>query len=269
MPLFWSQLKRDWKLKPKIKILGAPKDPLTLTAARLHLAELQQKYCNQDGDYGVAIVNLIDKAGIQMKMGQQVSDILTELGQETHDYIPASSDFREEIGDENYIVKFGGIPTVVKYTWYDYHFNVDNFGIQHANALYSILRKYLDGSRSSIKDHMALYRPGNYFAADKYGTIRQLQQGIIRTNCVDCLDRTNVVQVSNRMLDLCVSIIICTLRCVLFLQSLFSKWVLSRQLEAIHSTDRRNKGLFSRRVPSDSIIGKVIAMLTVLCYIIV
>lgn len=32
---------------------------------------------------------------------------------------------------------------------------------------------------------------------DKNGLIVQEQKGIIRTNCVDCLDRTNVVQVKN------------------------------------------------------------------------
>ena len=195
--MFWSQLQRDWKLKPKIKLLSTSNDPKTLTAARLHLMELKEKYCYKDGDSGVAIVNLIDKTGIQMRMGQQVSEILSNLGQERHEHIPASVDFREEIGDEDYNVELGDTPTVVKYVWYDYHFNVDNFGVQHTNILYSIVRKYLEGSYAIANDRLVprRRRPGNYFAADKYGTIRQLQRGVIRTNCVDCLDRTNVVQV--------------------------------------------------------------------------
>jgi len=34
----------------------------------------------------------------------------------------------------------------------------------------------------------------SYFAVTKDGTLQNRQTGVFRTNCVDCLDRTNVVQ---------------------------------------------------------------------------
>lgn len=34
----------------------------------------------------------------------------------------------------------------------------------------------------------------SYFAVSRDGTLQNQQTGIFRTNCVDCLDRTNVVQ---------------------------------------------------------------------------
>jgi hypothetical protein len=36
--------------------------------------------------------------------------------------------------------------------------------------------------------------PG-FFHADAKGRIQAVQRGVIRTNCMDCLDRTNVAQV--------------------------------------------------------------------------
>ena len=33
-----------------------------------------------------------------------------------------------------------------------------------------------------------------YFMEDSSGTVVSVQQGVFRTNCIDCLDRTNVVQ---------------------------------------------------------------------------
>lgn len=43
----------------------------------------------------------------------------------------------------------------------------------------------------------------SYFALTKDGTLQNQQTGIFRTNCIDCLDRTNVVQTlfSKRILE--------------------------------------------------------------------
>ena len=34
----------------------------------------------------------------------------------------------------------------------------------------------------------------SYFMMDPSGSVMSVQQGVFRTNCIDCLDRTNVVQ---------------------------------------------------------------------------
>lgn len=41
-----------------------------------------------------------------------------------------------------------------------------------------------------------IIRNMNYCWVDSYGVVMQ-QNGVFRVNCVDCLDRTNVVQVSD------------------------------------------------------------------------
>ena len=42
-----------------------------------------------------------------------------------------------------------------------------------------------------------------YFKIDNQGDMVQLQSGVFRTNCIDCLDRTNVVQsmIARRVLE--------------------------------------------------------------------
>ena len=46
-------------------------------------------------------------------------------------------------------------------------------------------------------------RSFSYFALNKDGTLQSQQTGVFRTNCIDCLDRTNVVQtlLAKRMLE--------------------------------------------------------------------
>jgi len=39
-----------------------------------------------------------------------------------------------------------------------------------------------------------VYQSFRYFMVDGSGAVVSVQQGVFRTNCIDCLDRTNVVQ---------------------------------------------------------------------------
>ena len=41
---------------------------------------------------------------------------------------------------------------------------------------------------------LVLYYFCSYFMMDPGGSVMSVQQGVFRTNCIDCLDRTNVVQ---------------------------------------------------------------------------
>lgn len=60
------------------------------------------------------------------------------------------------------------------------------------------------------------------------------QKGVFRTNCIDCLDRTNVVQVclkSRKIVQL-----------INFLQSAFARFVLNKQLGAVALTNSATDG---------------------------
>ena len=49
-------------------------------------------------------------------------------------------------------------------------------------------------SASNSKMYYLVCSTSRYFMMDPDGSVMSVQQGVFRTNCIDCLDRTNVVQ---------------------------------------------------------------------------
>jgi len=68
----------------------------------------------------------------------------------------------------------------VKYVWFDFHHECRKMKWENLAKLLALVNDDFD-------------RHG-FFALDADGKIKSKQQGVIRTNCVDNLDRTNVVQ---------------------------------------------------------------------------
>lgn len=180
-----------------------------LDAATTHFSDLYNRYCKygenvsripgRGGDGGVAVVNLLDKAGVQLRMGRDLSRALGSIGAQSPGSPPASEEFREELSTEDFRVPAAGGSARVRYLWYDYHYNTDHFGMQKADSLYWPLREYLeDGIELGPGQRGGGPRRGNFFLSDRDGAVRRLQKGVIRTNCIDCLDRTNVIQVGRR-----------------------------------------------------------------------
>ncbi|KAM3130355.1 hypothetical protein pb186bvf_017558 [Paramecium bursaria] len=69
----------------------------------------------------------------------------------------------------------------IKYEWFDFHVECKNSVFANSNPL---IRKYADHIKnlSYYMEDLALQK------------IQQIQHGIFRTNCLDCLDRTNFIQ---------------------------------------------------------------------------
>lgn len=84
------------------------------------------------------------------------------------------------LGDafEREVVRFGDPD--LRYVWFDFHHECRK--MQWHN-----LAKLLDAVRADVDRF-------GYFEADARGRVLRTQQGILRTNCMDNLDRTNVVQ---------------------------------------------------------------------------
>ena len=79
----------------------------------------------------------------------------------------------------------------MKYTYYDFHTETKGDNFHRLNDL-------------MIKIEDMLMNKFLYFVEDRNtGKILQEQKGIMRTNCLDCLDRTNVTQtkISMRILE--------------------------------------------------------------------
>jgi hypothetical protein len=109
------------------------------------------------GRYGnVQIAVLVDKHGGEVKIGEEF---------EKH-----TKDVNEERGING---------TKLGFEWFDFHTVCRGMKFENVSLLMDLLGQVLDSH-------------GN--AVEKDGKIVQSQSGILRTNCMDCLDRTNVVQ---------------------------------------------------------------------------
>lgn len=115
--------------------------------------------------YGsLQIANLIEKHSIEAPIGQQF-----QAGVERYN--------KEHPDDEQ-----------IPFEWFDFHAVCRGMKFENVQKLIEILREEMSDFGSSVEAN---------------GEITSVQKGVIRTNCMDCLDRTNVCQSSfaKHMLD--------------------------------------------------------------------
>ncbi|OHW93781.1 sacI homology domain protein [Colletotrichum incanum] len=108
---------------------------------------------------GLQIVNLVEKHGVEATVGNQYEKTVQRLNEE---------DFKGQ--DED-----------VAFEWFDFHSACRGMKFENVSQLLEILRDKLEGFGSTVEEA---------------GQIKTKQQGVLRTNCMDCLDRTNVCQSS-------------------------------------------------------------------------
>ncbi|EAR97281.3 SacI-like domain protein (macronuclear) [Tetrahymena thermophila SB210] len=145
-----------WNQKPNLK--WAPRGaPIGEEAENIEFC--RKHFADQEKLYSrQVLVNLIDKKGnTQLKLGQYFQKMV------------------EALKDKN-----------LKYIWFDFHHEC-------RKMKYENLQKLLDMFKEDLDD--IGYFEFQY-TKDKIETpsIKKLQKGTVRTNCMDCLDRTNVVQ---------------------------------------------------------------------------
>lgn len=157
IPLFWTQL-------PTMAYTPRPRldDRVRSEAAYLlHFGRLLRRYgaCHS--------LNLIDRKGWQQELGQEF----------------------ERLHEKALLQQPEGYGKQATFQWFDYHANCRGGNLTQLQAL--------------VAQNEDMLQRFGYFEA-LYGVdeltqslrvrIRATQKGVIRTNCVDCLDRTNVVQ---------------------------------------------------------------------------
>lgn len=211
IPLRWSSPTDIKAYRPRVRI-GT--DPLAQArAVREHLVDQGRRYillpvrttppANQRSNFtanvttklsidrkhaGLVLVNLIDKKSDQGRLGramdavlQAVLDVYTMQPDPEYPWLHRS---------------------LIEHVWYDFHALVKH-------GRWDRLITLLNQVKPALKEQ-------GYFRGvpQEDGTIRteKLQTGVIRTNCMDCLDRTNVVQ------------------------SLFGRYVLFHQLKEDHTS---------------------------------
>lgn len=104
----------------------------------------------------VVYVNLIDKKGSQKRLGDSFSSALSEAGEDS-------------------------------FVWFDFHSECKNMKYENLSKLIETLSENIenfDWTEVEIEANKSICE----------GKIKKSQSAVLRTNCVDCLDRTNVVQ---------------------------------------------------------------------------
>jgi len=105
---------------------------------------------------GIQISSLVDKQGGEAKIGEEYEKHAVELNKENG---------------------IGG--TKLGFEWFDFHNVCRGMKFENVSILMESLGSKLDKFGTTI---------------EKDGKFQSNQSGILRTNCMDCLDRTNVVQ---------------------------------------------------------------------------
>jgi hypothetical protein len=122
----------------------------------LHIQDIVDKYQLNSSNSNLILINLIDHKKDQGKLGTEFKEVID-------------------------VVKTKFFPLHLYYCWFDFHHETKQKG--KWNNLSKLVLQ-LD----------ELFRAQKYFCRTASGEITSWQTGIIRTNCMDNLDRTNVVQ---------------------------------------------------------------------------
>eukprot|EP01039_Chlorochromonas_danica_P006469 gene6469-7134_t len=190
IPLHWSQ-PTPWKMKPEIVFKSGcvenVNDVSHEVAMKSHLSHLVSAYrlatpAGTSPKPQLFLINLIDKKGDQDRNKVTLRDFETRLLQRSE----------------------RPLNIMWRYLWMDYHYKVKHDGVK---ATLNKLHGYLE---TALNSDRAFFLMENIKREDKSTFVKRSQTNLIRTNCVDCLDRTNVIQTT------------------------VSRWVLMRQVAALY-----------------------------------
>ncbi|KAM0557184.1 hypothetical protein ACHAPJ_005447 [Fusarium lateritium] len=130
---------------------------------RQHSEEANQAACRRhfeslSRNYGqLQIVNLVEKHGVEATIGSAYQDSIEQLNKEA------------------------GQDQKIPFEWFDFHAACRGMKFENVSMLLDLLRDEIESFGSTVH---------------KEGEQLSRQQGVFRTNCMDCLDRTNVCQSS-------------------------------------------------------------------------
>ncbi|KDN45490.1 hypothetical protein RSAG8_04814, partial [Rhizoctonia solani AG-8 WAC10335] len=155
VPLFWAEI-NTLRYRPDLQIMDVG---ATQHALRAHLTDLTSNY----GD--VVLVNLVNQVGYEMPVKDALERAI------------------EEVMDTSTGLTVGGRGRVegIGYEYFDFHKECKGMRWDRINLLLDRLQDRLDAH-------------GWFHVSASSTTPVQTQRGAVRTNCMDCLDRTNVVQ---------------------------------------------------------------------------
>lgn len=164
IPLIWSQ-PPTLKYVPSMHIgedVGKSEK-----AYKLHFQKLMLKYDR------IQVVNLIDKVKSQYVLGKAFANMHEKVS---------------EASNEQYKDK-------VDFVWFDYHHECRGMKMENLHKLMDVIKDNLTAFQCFECNYFDARGTGERHAKPRYEfKVLKHQKGVIRTNCIDNLDRTNVVQ---------------------------------------------------------------------------
>lgn len=154
IPILWRSLPH-LKYEPEVKIGDSQK---SVECATAHVKSMLECYSDAQGRAGIFFVNLIDQKKAQGRLGEAFKNCIEDVKATTTSRMHA-----------------------VDFTWFDFHAETKKAGKwKNLSKIIPICEK--------------IFQAQGHFAAQADGSVTNWQVGCIRTNCLDNLDRTNVVQ---------------------------------------------------------------------------
>lgn len=176
VPVYWTEV-NNLHYTPKLQIRGVDS---AIPAAKKHFDEQIRTY----GDN--YLVNLVNHKGREQRVKEAYEQVVRVLVSS-----PAEKQQADDITDE----KFHVVEPTRKvqefdrlhYIYFDFHNETRGLRWYRAELLFDKLSSGLEKQQ---------YFRGVDMPGDQSGRmeIRNLQTSVVRTNCMDCLDRTNLVQ---------------------------------------------------------------------------
>lgn len=186
VPVYWAEI-NTLKYIPKIQIRAIE---AAYPAAKAHFEEQIRIY----GDN--YLVNLVNQKGREARVKQayeQMVEMLVTAPQERRE----ADQYTEE---KFHTIEAGKAQQVfdrLHYVYFDFHTETKGLQMHRAQLLVDRLQDALEKQQY----FRAVDMPGSHI--DGRLEVRNTQTSVVRTNCMDCLDRTNVVQslLARHMLD--------------------------------------------------------------------
>ncbi|KAK1996690.1 hypothetical protein LX36DRAFT_658332 [Colletotrichum falcatum] len=188
VPTYWAEI-NSLRYTPKLQVRGVD---AALPAAKAHFDEQIRIY----GDN--YLINLVNQKGREQRVKASYEQMVEKLVSSPKERTEPDRGVTDEkfhlIQPEKRAAEFDRL----HYIYFDYHHETKGMKMHRAYALVERLRDALDAQGY----FRAVDMPGAA-AADGRLEPRAFQTSVMRTNCMDCLDRTNVVQsmFARHMLD--------------------------------------------------------------------
>ncbi|KIX00482.1 uncharacterized protein Z518_10622 [Rhinocladiella mackenziei CBS 650.93] len=176
VPVFWAEI-NDLHYTPKLQIRGVE---TAADAARKHFDEQIEIYGEN------YLVNLVNQRGREERVKKAYEQIIRVLVNSPEESVEADRRTDEKFRDISAEHPHQRMDRL-HYVYFDFHNETKGLKWHRAELL---LDELIDGLRRG-QYFRGVEMPGDPSGAFE---VRTRQSAVVRTNCMDCLDRTNVVQ---------------------------------------------------------------------------